>query len=58
MKGEKIHILVRKYSSQLHHATVALDPPEHRLVDETEVLSTEMLSVPCAVLSKANSVKQ
>lgn len=52
MKGEKIHILVRKFSSQLHHAT------ERRLVGEIEVMSAEVLSVPFAVLSKANSVKQ
>jgi len=52
MKGEKSHILVMKYSSQLHHATVAFDAPEHRLEDETEVVSTEVLSVPFVVLSK------
>lgn len=39
MKGKKIHILVRKYPCQLHHATVAFDPPEHRLVNETELMS-------------------
>lgn len=58
MKGEKIHILVRKHSCQLRHATGALDSPERKLVDKTEVMFTEVLSAPFALLSKANSVKQ
>lgn len=39
-----------KYSCQLHHATVVIDPPELRLVDDTRVMSTEVLSVAFAVL--------
>lgn len=45
-KGENIHILVMKYSCQLHHVTVVIDSPELRLVVDTEVMSTEMLSIP------------
>lgn len=40
MKEEKIHQNIWKYSSQLHYANVARDPPKQRLVDGMEVMST------------------
>lgn len=40
MKEEKIHQNIWKYSSQLHYANVACDPPKQRLVDGMEVMST------------------